>query len=193
MNLTLFEILRKRVDLVPCDGAPDEAGVHRAAVALVIDSLTDEDRLLLVKRTARPHDPWSGQMAFPGGRMSHQDKSLLDTVVREVQEETGFNLSDHDIVGTIDDVRSSSQPVVVTPFVVFLRKTVTLTLEEDELASASWVPMKQLSKPTMKHLIVQAERELYAEAIPYNDHFIWGLTLRMIKDLLSRIMPEQST
>src|SRR3989337_2808027 len=76
-------------------GSPgNEAGVRKAAVALIFRSGADgQPELLFIKRADYPGDPWSGQVAFPGGREEPGDSSLADTAVRETREEAGSDLS----------------------------------------------------------------------------------------------------
>ena len=64
-----------------------------AAVALILRETIDDDiELLFIKRAARDDDPWSGQIALPGGRHQDSDDSLEDTAVRETREEVGLEL-----------------------------------------------------------------------------------------------------
>src|ERR1035437_8323829 len=64
-----------------------------AAVALILRETVDgEVELLFIKRAARGDDPWSGQIALPGGRHQASDQSLEDTAVRETLEEVGLEL-----------------------------------------------------------------------------------------------------
>jgi 8-oxo-dGTP pyrophosphatase MutT (NUDIX family) len=162
--------------------------MNRAAVVLILNSLEEEISLLLVRRAVRQDDPWSGQMAFPGGYMAAQDISVLDTAIREAREEVGINLLDHELIGTINNVRSARRPLIVTPFVALLRNKVVLTLQKNEVAEATWAPIRDLLRiPLIKRRIKTSEGELEVDGMKYRDQIIWGLTLRMIKDFLSRL------
>ena len=67
--------------------------LKRSAVAIVIDQATTEKAsLLLIKRADNERDPWSGHMAFPGGRYEPGDKNGLAIAKREMQEEVGFDI-----------------------------------------------------------------------------------------------------
>ena len=78
-----------------------------AAVALILRETRGDDlELLFIKRAARADDPWSGQIAFPGGRHDATDASLEDTAVRETREEVGLELRrDGAIIGVLDELR----------------------------------------------------------------------------------------
>ncbi|MCK5562861.1 NUDIX domain-containing protein, partial [Candidatus Bathyarchaeota archaeon] len=82
-----------------------------AAVALLL-KLQDQDlKILIVKRAENPADPWSGQMAFPGGKRDSKDQNLKQTVVRETLEETNINLLDRcRFLGAMEALRSTQRP-----------------------------------------------------------------------------------
>src|SRR5437867_492237 len=64
----------------------------RGAVSLVLRGRVSPE-ILLIERAEREGDPWSGQIAFPGGRRQRGDRTLLDTAKRETKEEVGLSLS----------------------------------------------------------------------------------------------------
>ncbi len=188
MNHFLVERLREKLEPIATPRGPKSEVVCQAAVVLILNSLEEQLSLLLVRRAVRQDDPWSGQTAFPGGHTNSQDASLLDTVIRETQEEVGVNLLDHDLLGRMSDVYSARRPVVVTPFVASLRTEVTLALRRDELSDVTWIPVRDLARSQIvKQHIRTSEHEMEADGIAYRDQFIWGLTLRMINDLLARL------
>jgi ADP-ribose pyrophosphatase YjhB (NUDIX family) len=63
----------------------DDAGARRAAVAVVLSDDGDP-ALLFIRRQVRAGDPWSGQMAFPGGFRAADDEPVLLTARRETLE-----------------------------------------------------------------------------------------------------------
>ena len=70
------------------------ARVVEAAVALILLPTSDGDlEALFIKRAEVEGDPWSGQMAFPGGRRDPVDDDLLATAARATLEETGIDLA----------------------------------------------------------------------------------------------------
>lgn len=142
--------------------------------------------MLLIRRTERKGDPWSGQIAFPGGHKSRKDRTFWDTVVRETSEEIGIKLGEHEMLGVLPLVYSRTRPVLVAPFVFQLKSEVTIRLNE-EVAESFWIPLGELSRieATQSEVHVQ-DRKLMVDSYVYDGHVIWGLTFRIISILLNR-------
>src|ERR1043165_8679648 len=94
---------------------------REAAVALVLspDALPGPAlSVLLVRRSEREGDPWSGHMALPGGHAHADDASLAHTARRETLEEVGIDLGHTELLGRLDDVTPMrSSEIAVRPFV----------------------------------------------------------------------------
>jgi 8-oxo-dGTP pyrophosphatase MutT (NUDIX family) len=170
-----------------------EEGVRRAAVALIFRA-GEEGRpeLLFIKRAEYPGDPWSGQVAFPGGREEADDATLADTAIRETREETGIDLGrDGRIIGTLDDLypRSVRLPAIsVRPFVFALERSETLTLSS-EVALAFWIPFGSLAttEAWREDTVFARGIQINARVYKHQDHVIWGMTERILGQLLRLI------
>jgi 8-oxo-dGTP pyrophosphatase MutT (NUDIX family) len=154
-----------------------------AATALVLSPDADDRlRLLAVERAERRGDPWSGQMALPGGRREPGDRSLLETARRETYEETGLELTDP--IGRLDDVGSRVGGVVVSTWVFALDGEPRLRLAERELVGSVHVPLDHLRSEAA------ATTYRYLGVIPfpayrYRGRVIWGLTYRTVRGFLA--------
>jgi 8-oxo-dGTP pyrophosphatase MutT (NUDIX family) len=157
-----------------------------AAVAVIINTSQGSNSLLLIRRTERKGDPWSGQIAFPGGHVVSSDSSLLETAIREADEEVGISLRKHLVLGVLPLVYARSHRVRVAPFVFQLRSNVR-THPNMEVASAFWVPLNELAncKATKSEVRVD-EEELTVDSYVYRENVIWGLTFRIINLLLGK-------
>ncbi len=151
--------------------------------------------LLFIQRARQRDDPWSGQMAFPGGRMEPEDRSALATAVRETREEVGLDLErDARRVGQLDDVQAMARgrpvPLVIRPFVFLLTRSVDLVLNE-EVADVVWIPLDWLQSGqgagTMDYDWHGVQVKL--PCVRYRGYLVWGLTYRMLSSLL-RLLPE---
>ena len=173
--------------------AEDEAGVRRAAVALIFRAGEDgSPELLFIKRAEYPGDPWSGQIAFPGGREESGDSSLQETAMRETREETGVDLAHEGmVIGVLDDLRPRRvrlPAVVVRPYVAVVQRDEALELSS-EVALAFWIPFGQLAeKESWREDTVSARGvQINARVFRHDDHVIWGMTERILAQLLELI------
>lgn len=171
--------------------AEQESGIRRAAVALIIRAGVDgAPELLFIKRAEYPGDPWSGQVAFPGGREESADPTLADTAIRETREETGIDLvRDATVIGTLDDLRPQTvrlPAVIVRPYVVLLKRFEPLVLS-DEVALAFWIPLSAFKdSPAWRDTDVLARGvQLNTRAFHHQGHVIWGMTERILAQLLA--------
>lgn len=171
--------------------ADEQDGIRRAAVALIIRAGDNgAPELLFIKRSEYPADPWSGQVAFPGGREEAGDPTLTDTAIRETREETGIDLvRDATVIGTLDDLRPQTvklPAVIVRPYVVLLNRFEPLVLS-DEVALAFWVPLQSLKDASLwRDTIVLARGvQLSMRGFHHEGHVIWGMTERILAQLLA--------
>jgi 8-oxo-dGTP pyrophosphatase MutT (NUDIX family) len=168
-----------------------EEGVRRAAVALIFRAgESGIPELLFIRRADYPADPWSGQVAFPGGREETGDVSLANTAIRETREETGLDL-DHDgtIIGMLDDLRPTTTrlpAIIVRPYVVLLKQVQELLLS-DEVAMAFWVPLESLRQgEAWRDTTVLARGvQMNRRAFHHEGQVIWGMTERILAQLLA--------
>lgn len=153
------------------------------AAVVVLLKATDQDfELLFVKRAEKSADPWSGQTALPGGKRNPEDQNLKQTIIRETLEETGINLLEGcRFLGAMEPVRSIQRPEMrIIPFIVLQEKEQKIELN-DELSGYFWTPLKELvhCKGTVKF------RSKESPAYIIGNHVIWGLTYRILHNLLS--------
>jgi len=181
--------------LAPAGAARASLPNVRDAAVAVIFRIAEGDalELLMIERASYAGDPWSGHIAFPGGRREPQDATLLDTALRETREETGVDLlTAGRVLGALDRVNPTSPalpPLSISPFVAHLTANARLALS-DEVAGSFWVPLT-----TLQHADVSREVDVTlsngstrrVRAFVHGRYTIWGLTERILRDLLSRI------
>lgn len=164
--------------------------VPRAAVAVMLAQDARGPQVLMIRRAERDGDPWSGHMAFPGGRMDRADASAFHCALREVQEEIGVALdSAGRYVGRLSDLSAGGHnrrlPMVVTPF-VFQVDTSLAFLPNHEVAETVWVPLAFLRDATQRQRMQWqfAGRTWDLPCYWYEGRRIWGLSLQMLDELL---------
>ncbi len=167
--------------------------LEQAAVALIFAGADRDLSLCFIQRATHPRDPWSGQMALPGGRVSPADASLWDAAVRETSEEVGLRLERYQYLGAgpVIPLVRAGRPTAgsVAPF-VFYAGAEPPALEPDpgEVTAAYWIALAHLSdtrnRATLERVADGATRRL--PAIRFGRQLIWGMTWRMVTSLLDR-------
>lgn len=162
---------------------------RQAAVAAILrapPSPGADAEVLLVRRAEHPGDPWSGHMAFPGGRRDPEDATLLDTAIRETREEIGLDLAEHGaLLARLPDVPAMARGrrigMVIAPFVFTLRATPELALNH-ELVEALWAPLGPLARGELDatHPYEHEGRRLDLPCYRVGERVVWGLTHRML-------------
>ena len=158
--------------------SPDEKA--DAAVAILIRPNSADVEFFLVKRAEAQSDPWSGDMAFPGGKKCPQDSGLSETAVREVLEETGIDLHEEKPLGYMDPLFSwVKRTFSVQPVVYLYDGDPPVTLNY-ELTKSMWVPMGELRRSRAQALVKGFDSPIYKAG----GEVVWGLTYRMLEKLL---------
>jgi len=155
-----------------------EGLVADAAVALLLRMVNEELEVFLVKRVESPSDPWSGNVALPGGKRTPEDRDLKQTVVRETLEETNINLLYRcRFLGVLETLISTPRPEMkILPFVVLVEHEPTVRLNY-ELDSFAWISLRRLIRNRTKVKFSFGERDAYV----FDDVIVWGLTYRVLE------------
>lgn len=172
------------------NGAASEIA-PRAAVAAVLREGALGAEILFIRRAERSGDPWSGHMAFPGGRHEVHDETLLHTAVRETREEIGLDLSTAgELVATLPDVPTHKTGLVVRPYVFALRHARHLTLSE-EVAEIVWTDVAPLLRGegagTFRYQPEDHDASFVLPCLRVRGHVVWGLTYRMLELLFEAL------
>jgi 8-oxo-dGTP pyrophosphatase MutT (NUDIX family) len=167
--------------------------MKRSAVAMILQIRDGGLQILMIKRADRVGDPWSGQMAFPGGRMDPDDRHGYAVAVRETHEEVGLLLTEADAcIGRLSDLnarpRKGTLGMAVSPFVFRLDREVKFR-PNYEVAETVWVPLEFLLDTANRETMVWERKGL---KIPMSCYFyegrrIWGLSLMMLDELMDLV------
>ena len=169
-----------------------ELAPRRAAVASIFRASDGQSspELLFIRRAQHEQDPWSGHMAFPGGRVEQRDLSPLDAARRETWEEVRIDLArTGELVGQMDDIMASARGrmigMAITPYVFVLSDPVLPRRNRSEVEEVLWVPVGTLLDPasasTVPYELAGQRYELPCFQI--QGRTIWGLTYQMLRQM----------
>jgi 8-oxo-dGTP pyrophosphatase MutT (NUDIX family) len=188
-----FAALEAALASRPAFRASAGAVAGRAAVALLLRPAEPHPELLLIRRAEREGDPWSGHMAFPGGRASPADADAVATAARESSEEVGIDPArDGRLLGALDEVapRSSRGPegLVVSPF-VFVVGADAEAVPNHEVQEALWISVAELLRPeAVTEYLYEHElaggSTLRFPAFDARGYVVWGMTHRILTGFL---------
>jgi 8-oxo-dGTP pyrophosphatase MutT (NUDIX family) len=123
-----------------------------------------------------------GQVCFPGGTQEPSDSSLLQTALREAEEEIGLEAKDVEILGELDDMVIFVTSYVISPFVAFISQPQSLRTNDKEVKGAFCVPLS--------FLMDEANFNSDSYAYEYEGHIIWGATARILKQFIELLKSE---
>lgn len=170
--------------------APRELAEHEkwAAVALLLREGASGPEVFFIRRAEHPRDPWSGHMAFPGGRRDAGDATLLQTAMRETCEEVGLDLSrEAEHIGQLDDLqaiaRGKPQETVIRPFVFEVHRESPLQVDDREVAEALWTPLLPLYRGEVDTIRPYKWHGTSIDFPAYDvgGRVVWGLTYQMLR------------
>ena len=178
-------VARNRLNPIPAQLNGD-AG--RPSAVLV--GLTVKDSQWQVIMTERAHHlaHHAGQISFPGGKVEGDDQSLVDTALREAQEEVDMPSKAVQVLGGLDTVIS---PVgfIVQPVVGIVAPDTPLVAAPDEVAAVLVLPLAALVDRSRhrrdSYLRNGQPRQFWV--IDHVEHYIWGLSANILVDLATRI------
>lgn len=160
-----------------------ESELNAAAVLIPIIEHQQQFTLLFTERTIHlPTHP--GQISFPGGQHSAGDRDLLETALRETQEEIGLTSQQIDVLTQLD-VYPTVTGFLIRPFVGLITAPLQLTLDTNEVASCFEVPLSYLLNQDnyYTYKVERNQQQFVVCAFDYQDHHIWGATAAIVNQL----------
>jgi 8-oxo-dGTP pyrophosphatase MutT (NUDIX family) len=162
----------------------ENKGCTPAAVLILLYEKEDEVYLLFTRRTEKVADH-KGEISFPGGARDRKDESWEATALREAAEEVGISPETVEVRGLLDDCYTVSSKFVIAPVVGTIPAPPQFQINPDEVEEIIEIPLsffqdnfREKKSPADEF----APREL---TFQYREHLIWGVTARMMKQLLS--------
>lgn len=175
------------------DDVPNTAirATPSAVLVSVFRDVADELRLVLILRGERGIH--GGQVGLPGGKREPADASLLETALREVEEEIGLARADIEILAPLEPLTTQTSGFRVHPYLARIKPPRHWRLASGEIAGIVTPRVRALADPSAHHT-----ETLSFPTWPQNRpvdciliegrHLLWGVTLRVIEPLLPRLL-----
>lgn len=173
---------------------PRDIETTRTLAAVLVPLFRDargDLRVLLVQRGMRGLH--AGQIGFPGGKHEPDDRSMLETALRETEEEVGLEREQIVILSSLEPLDTRTTSFRVHPFLARITPPSSWRLDGREIVGVLAPSMRELADPGAR-----AERELSFPTWPGtlrvpsilvdDGQVIWGLTLRVLDAILPRVL-----
>ena len=171
------------------DPAPEPAEGDRLAAVLAPLVLAPEPALIFTERAAEL-SRHAGEVSFPGG-LQDPGETLVETALREAQEEIGLDPSLPDLVGALPPVHTTVSGILVVPFLGMLDRVPALTVSDGEIAEVLTVPVARLADlERPMELARPGGGTWHGWAYELEGHTIWGATGWMLHGLLELLRKE---
>lgn len=197
----MLENLRDRLQA----HVPQRLALKMPRAAVLLPIVDRPEPTLLFTRRADHLKQHGGQVAFPGGKWEHGDDDLLDTALREAEEEIALPPDRVQLLGRLSDV-ISLHGIRVTPYVGLIPADLPLVPELSELDAIFEVPLTHFLEDKRTHTdVIRVDgRDYYVPSYRVSnrtpgapstheqatrprddDHVIWGLSAMMLVELLA--------
>lgn len=135
----------------------------------------------------------SGQVAFPGGKMELGDESIIQTALREAEEEVGIDQRKVQVLGNLSDLYIPTSNFLVSPVIGFLEERPTLVPEEKEVSRIIQTELQFLLRPEVrKQKVLEFGPNLKLDT-PYfeiDGEVVWGATAMILSELMQILDSE---
>jgi len=168
----------------------------RLAAILVPLIWRDSDWQILMTKRAAHLSHHAGQISFPGGALDASDKGLIDTALREAHEEISLAPPSVRVMGSLLPVRSPAG-FIVQPIVGIIGGDIFNELQPDpaEVDSIFTLPLAHIGQPDNFSLVPRQTngRDNSYWVVSHPEHYIWGLSARVLNDLRQRLYHGQTS
>lgn len=179
----------------PVRRAPELDGQARLGGVLALFYLKQKELFLVLTRRRDDLNSHAGQISFPGGKRDNGE-SLLETALRETEEEIGVAATHIQILGQLSTLYIPPSDFEVHPFVAFYDdgRPPLFKASEAEVAEIIEVPLSMFFDPTVRREEPWSLKGLDI-LVPYfqlGSHKVWGATAMMLSELIERLQTIHS-
>jgi 8-oxo-dGTP pyrophosphatase MutT (NUDIX family) len=166
---------------------------HRRIAAVLVPVFRDaEGRLRIVLIVRADRGLHGGQLALPGGKADADDETLLATALREAEEEVGLSPAEVEVIAELASVHSGPTRFEVHPFLARIPADVKWRPSEEEVVEVLTPLVEELGREDVRRELLFTSARfpdgLLVDGVPVGDHVLWGMTLRLLDDVVPRLL-----
>ena len=151
-------------------------------LASVLIIIYGKEPIILMTEKAKTLKVHAGEISFPGGKWCEKDSDLLETALRETEEELDIRISRKQVIGQLNPVVTLNSKYMITPFIAILDKIHPLkpNSEVNSVLHIPFVPfLKTMDKDTdSAHRSI---KEMYT--FTFEKYQVWGASARMLRQI----------
>ena len=163
----------------------DAHGRTEAAVLVPMHGWPDNPGLVFTERRS-DLNRHAGEISFPGGRRD-EDEELLDTALREAEEEIGLARERVEVVGALPPIGTFVTNYKVHPFVGLIEEGLQFKPNPSEVESVLVASLDDLESAYEKRRLVRRGVPIKTDTFLVSDKLIWGATARILGDLFRHL------
>ena len=161
------------------------ANATKAGVLILLYPNPANLHIVFQKRTEYP-GVHSAQISFPGGKFDSNDENLVETAIRETEEEIGISNESIEVIGRLTPLYIPVSEIEVYPTVAFMAKKQSFTIDPEEVDYLIEEPLNNLLKPGIIQTKQYTSRQ-YSGIVPYYDiqgNHVWGATAMILSEFI---------
>jgi 8-oxo-dGTP pyrophosphatase MutT (NUDIX family) len=160
----------------------------RASVAMILHQSANDVEILFIQRASHDLDPWSGHIAFPGGKLEEGELER-QAACRETLEEIGIDLEQGHYLGRLSDIVGTNLPVRVSCCMFGVDRLRFQPVMNEEVRDLFWVSLSDLRDPErhLRSTVAFDDKRFEVPAIRLpvdNKPLLWGITYRLVMQFL---------
>ena len=191
-----FDSIAERLARRESGPDPQSGDRTRASVAMILHQATNDVEILFIQRSAHDLDPWSGHIAFPGGKLEEGELEY-QAALRETYEEIGIDLEQGRYLGRLSDIVGANLSMRVSCCLFGVDRMRCSPVLNEEVGDLFWVTLSDL-RDQERHLrssVAFNEKRFEVPAIRLpvdNKPLLWGITYRLVMQFLHLLEDESA-
>lgn len=166
-------------------GGEEVEWVNSSVLVIIHFNVELTPTVIFTKRSSNLRNH-AGEISFPGGRVSDQDGSIIETAIRETFEEIGLLIQKEKIIGCLSPTNTYTTKILIYPFIVILGKISFPFEPNEEVEKVIEIPLENL-RDCMVVDDEHSSRDNKMFKFSVNGYLIWGATARILKNLIDLI------